>query len=163
MKNNQPPQAAHQAITTARRPDNTRSSARVRSQSTKFMTNPRRELRSRCSEIGSHFHCFPAVFLILVLPSHSSQSSDSARILTYLPFGYLLISKPIYADFCMHFSFRQKQRDINGQRFARCFPLHPPFWPCWTIFVGSISLVKWTGVQPVALRLGVIVIAPFQI
>jgi len=51
-------------ITTARRPDNTRSSARVRSQSTKFMVNPCRELRSRCSEIGSHFHHFPAVFIV---------------------------------------------------------------------------------------------------
>ena len=27
------------------------------------MVNPCRELRSRCSEIGSHFHHFPAVFL----------------------------------------------------------------------------------------------------
>jgi len=48
-------------MTTARRPDNTRSSALVRSQSTKFMVNPCRELWSRCSEIGSHFHHFPAV------------------------------------------------------------------------------------------------------
>ena len=59
----------------------------------------------------------------------------------------------------MHFSFRQKQRVINGQQFGRCFPLHPPFYPCLTILVG----LKWTGVQPVALRLGVIVFAPFQI
>jgi len=63
----------------------------------------------------------------------------------------------------MHFSFRQKQRVINGQRFGRHFPLHPPFYPCWTILVGRISSVKWTGVQPVALRLGVIIFAPFQI
>ena len=34
----------------------------------------------------------------------------------------------------------------------------------WThILVGRISSVKWTGVRPVALRLGVIVFAPFQI
>ena len=52
----------------------------------------------------------------------------------------------------MHFSFRQKQRVINSQRFGRCFPLHPPFYPCWTILVGRISSVKWTGVQPVTLR-----------
>jgi len=63
----------------------------------------------------------------------------------------------------MHFSFRQKQRVINSQRFGRHFPQHPPFYPRWTILVGRISSVKWTGVQPVALRLGVIVFAPFQI
>ena len=58
--------------------------------------------------------------------------------------------------------FWQKQKVINGQRFGRCFPLHPPFFPCWTILVGRIFSVKWTGVQPVALRLGVIVLPPFQ-
>ena len=63
----------------------------------------------------------------------------------------------------MHFSFWQKQRVINGQRFGRCFPLHPPFHPCWTILVGRISSVKWTGVQQVALRLGVIVFAPIPV
>ena len=31
------------------------------------MANPYRELRSWCSEIGSHFHHFPAVFLIYIL------------------------------------------------------------------------------------------------
>ena len=55
-------------ITTARRPDNTCSSALVRSQSNNFMANPRRELRSRYFEIGSHFHHFPAVTLC-VYPS----------------------------------------------------------------------------------------------
>jgi len=60
----------------------------------------------------------------------------------------------------MHFWFRQKQRVMNGQRFRRCFPLHQPFYPCWTIFVVRISSVKWTGVQP---RLGVLVFAPFKI
>jgi len=49
------------------------------------------------------------------------------------------------------------------QRFGKRFPLHPLFHPCWTILVGRISSVEWTGVQPVALRLGVIVFAPFQI
>jgi len=63
----------------------------------------------------------------------------------------------------MHFSFRQKQRVINGQQFGRHFPPHPPIYPCWTILVGRISSVKWTGVQPVELRLGVIVFAPLQI
>jgi len=63
----------------------------------------------------------------------------------------------------MHFSFWQKQRVINGQRFGRRFPLHPPIYPCWTILVGRIASVKWTGVQPVALRLDVIVFASFQI
>ena len=48
-------------VTTARRPDNTCSSALVRSQSTKFRVNPCCELRSRYSKIGSHFHHFPAV------------------------------------------------------------------------------------------------------
>jgi len=71
--------------------------------------------------------------------------------------------KKNYADFCMHFSFRQKQRVVNSQRFGRRFPLHLLFDPRWTILVGRISLVKWTGVQPIALRLGVIVFAPFQI
>jgi len=132
---------------------------------------------------GSMHVVRPSVVLILVLPLRSSQSSDSARILTYPPFGisrsknqfisdipsfrYLSIHKPIYADFCMHFSFRQKQKVINGQQFGRRFPLHPPFYSCWTILVGrispGISPMKWTGVQPVALRLGVIVFAPFQI
>jgi len=63
----------------------------------------------------------------------------------------------------MHSSFQQKQRVINGQWFGRRFPLHLPFYPCWTILVGRISSAKWTDVQPVALRLGVIVFAPFQI
>jgi len=63
----------------------------------------------------------------------------------------------------MHFSFWQKQRVINGQWFGRRFPLHPLFYPCWTILVGRISSVKWTGVQLVALHLGVIVFAPSQI
>jgi len=63
----------------------------------------------------------------------------------------------------MHFLFWQKQRVINGQRFGRRFPLHPSFYPCWTILVGRISSVKWTGVQPAALRLEVIAFAPFQI
>jgi len=64
----------------------------------------------------------------------------------------------------MHFSFPQKQRVINGQRFERRFLLHLPFHPCWTILVpGHISQVKWTGVRPIALRPGVIVFAPFQI
>jgi len=63
----------------------------------------------------------------------------------------------------MHFLFRQKQRVINGQRFGRHFSLHPLFHQCWTILVGRMFSVKWTGVQPVALRLGVIVFAPFQI
>jgi len=63
----------------------------------------------------------------------------------------------------MHFSFRQKHWVINGQRFGRHFSLHPLFHPCWTILVGRISSVKWTGVQPAALHLGVIVFAPFQI
>jgi len=56
----------------------------------------------------------------------------------------------------MHFSFRQKQRVIKSQRFGRRFPLHPPFYPCWTILVERISSVKWTGVQPVALRHGLL-------
>ena len=47
MKNNQPPQAPITQITTARRPNNTHSSALVRSQSTKFMANPCRELWSQ--------------------------------------------------------------------------------------------------------------------
>jgi len=55
MQNNQPPQAAHHAITTAQRPDNTRLTALVRSRSTKFMTRPSREPRSQCSEIGFTF------------------------------------------------------------------------------------------------------------
>jgi len=63
----------------------------------------------------------------------------------------------------MHFSFRQKQRVINGQQFGRRFQMHPPFYPCWTIFVGRISSVKWTGAQPVALRFGVIIFAQVQI
>ena len=41
-----------------------RSSALVLSQSTKFMARPSRELQSRCSEIGSHFHHFPAVYVV---------------------------------------------------------------------------------------------------
>jgi len=63
----------------------------------------------------------------------------------------------------MHFSFWQKQKVINGQGFGRRFLLHLLFYPCWTILVGRISWVKWTGVQVVALRLGIIVFAPFQI
>ena len=49
------PAAAHHAITTARCPDNTRSSALVRSRSTKFMARPSCEPRSQCSEIGFTF------------------------------------------------------------------------------------------------------------
>jgi len=64
MKNNQPPQAAHHAITTAQRPDNTRSSALVRSRSTKFMARPSREPRSQCSNIGFTFLPFSRRFLV---------------------------------------------------------------------------------------------------
>jgi len=32
-----------------------------------------------------------------------------------------------------------------------------------SILVGRIFVVKWSGVQPVALRLGILVFAPFQI
>jgi len=49
------PATAYHAITTARRPDNNRSSALVRSLSTQFMARPSCELTSRCSEIGFTF------------------------------------------------------------------------------------------------------------
>jgi len=65
----------------------------------------------------------------------------------------------------MNFSFLQKQRVISSQRFGKRFPLFSPFCSCWNILVGieRISSVKWTGVQPDALHLGVIVFAPFKI
>jgi len=49
----------------------------------------------------------------------------------------------------MHFLFQQKQRVIHGQRFGSFFPLYLLFHPCWTILVGHISSVKWTGAQRV--------------
>jgi len=64
MKNKQPLQAAHHAITTARRPDNTRSSALARSRSTKFMPCPSHEPRSQCSDIGFTFLPFSRRFLV---------------------------------------------------------------------------------------------------
>jgi len=63
----------------------------------------------------------------------------------------------------MHFSFRQKQSDVNGQQFGRRFPLHPPFYPGWTNLAEHISSVKWTDIKPDVLRLGVIAFARFQI
>ena len=52
------PATALHAITTARRPDNVRSSALVQSLSTQFMASPSCELTSRCSEIGFTFSPF---------------------------------------------------------------------------------------------------------
>ena len=49
----------------------------------------------------------------------------------------------------MHFLFWQKQRVIHGQRFGSFFPLFLLFHLCWTILVGHICSVKWTGVQRV--------------
>jgi len=63
----------------------------------------------------------------------------------------------------MPISFRQKQKVIKVQQFGSRFPLLPLLYPCWTILVGRISSLQWTGVQPVALRLGVIVFALFRI
>jgi len=56
------PTTVHHAITTARRPDNTRSSALVRSLSTQFMALPSCELTTRCSEVGFTFSTFSRRF-----------------------------------------------------------------------------------------------------
>jgi len=111
---------------------------------------------------GSMHVVGPSVVCICVLPRRSSQRNYSARIPTYFLFGCDCMSgfKNQLCRF-QHFSFRQKHKVINGQRFRRRFPQHPPFYLCWTILVGCISSVKWTGAQSVALRLGVIVFAQF--
>ena len=56
-----------------------------------------------------------------------------------------------------------EQMILSDLGFGKRFPLYPPYHPCWTIRIECVSLVKWTGVQPVALSLRVIVFAPFQI
>jgi len=50
----------------------------------------------------------PYVGRILVLPRHSSQSSDSAKILTHPPFGISRSKNQFYADFYVHFLFRSR-------------------------------------------------------
>jgi len=67
------PTKAHHAITTARRQDNTRSSALVRILSTQFMARPSCELTSRCSGIGFTFSPFSLRFL-LMWPCFSRQT-----------------------------------------------------------------------------------------
>jgi len=66
VKNNQPPQAAHYAITTAWRSDNTRSSALVRSQSTKFMARPSRERESMLQNRIHISAIFPPFLQVIV-------------------------------------------------------------------------------------------------
>ena len=45
----------------------------------------------------------------------------------------------------MHFSFWQKPIVINGQRFGRCFPLHPPFYNCEELVQEFEKSVKQDG------------------
>jgi len=56
------PAAAHHTITTARRPDNTRSSALVRGRSTQFMASPGRLPQRRSPETWLHFRHFRGSF-----------------------------------------------------------------------------------------------------
>ena len=79
MKNNQPPQAAHHAITTAWCPDNTRSSALVRSRSSKFMAHPSREPRSQCSNIGFSFLPFSRRFSSVMITSIDTITQVSIK------------------------------------------------------------------------------------
>jgi len=58
------PATAHHTITTARRPDNIRSSALVRGQSTQFMANPCRWPQRWSPETRLHFHHFRGIFYL---------------------------------------------------------------------------------------------------
>ena len=87
MKNNQPPQAAHHTITTARRPDNTRSSALMRSRSTKFMGRPSHEAQSQCSDIGSIFLPFSRRFFGHIHLFNQSFLQMHRSLVTYSNFG----------------------------------------------------------------------------
>jgi len=64
MKNNQPPQAAHHAnhdsVTPRQHPLICTGAEPIH----QVHGSPKLELWSRCSEIGSHFHHFPAVFFV---------------------------------------------------------------------------------------------------
>jgi len=62
MKNDQTPATAHHTITTARRPDNIRSSALVRGRSTQFMANSCRWPQKRFPETRLHFRHFRRLF-----------------------------------------------------------------------------------------------------
>jgi len=78
------PTAAHHNITTARRPDNTRSSALVRSRSIRSLTGSGCQPRNRCSEAGFTFlpflHKFTRLWpLILRLSSFNNQDSLAPR------------------------------------------------------------------------------------
>jgi len=85
-KNNQPPQTAHYAITTARRPDNTRSSALVQSRSTKFMARPNCEPRSVC--------CFVLLkrYWGIIVRSRGSFTSEPSQFFE-IGFTFLLFSR----------------------------------------------------------------------
>jgi len=101
MKNNQPPQAARHAITTARRPDNTCSSAMVRSRSTKFMARPSHEPRSRCSEIGFTFVLFSRRFIYVYIHIY-------IHICTYM-YMYIHTCTYIHIHICTYWcTFRSK-------------------------------------------------------
>jgi len=91
----------------------------------------------------------PSIVLILVLPRRSSKSSDSARILTYPPFGiYLSKNQFMPISACTSHSSRSRGSStasgLKGtshyiRRFTRAGPLKksPPKWQKCESFRGN--------------------------
>jgi len=94
---------------------------------------------------GSMHVVRPSIVLILVLPRRSSKSNDSARILTYPPFGYDGMSwsrnqsLPIYA-YTSRSGRRRDSSTANGlegashciHRFTRAGPFLLKIFPRWS-------------------------------
>jgi len=74
------PATAHHTITTARRPDNIRSSALVRGWSTQFMANPCRWPQRPSPETRLHFRHFRGLKVKTHTQAQRSDPRDSAKV-----------------------------------------------------------------------------------
>jgi len=144
MKERPNPATDHQAITTARRQDNIRSSALVRGRSIQFMARPSCEPRSRCSEIGFTFslfsrsNCMPCLHCCVpILPSHSVVFLD--RTVLY-PFCSIALAQH-FNDIHVHtyvYSVTPVKAQDNNSVYTRVY-IHTMF-SCQGCFRGNRRL-----------------------
>jgi len=111
------PAAAHHTITTARRPDNTRSFALVRSWFTLFMARPSCRPRRRSSETGSHFCHFSLVFQ----NSLAGQSAVLSVSTTPVRFRQKLQKSRTRNLYSSTQSFEQSYKTISYKVYWYCF------------------------------------------
>jgi len=109
----------------------------------------------------------PSVVLILVL----SYQGVLPRVAIFLGFRHaifldVIVCLDLKTNLCWFLHALLVLVEADGHRQPavwKALPLHAPFYQCCTILVERISSVKWTGGQPGALHLGIIVFALFQI